>query len=325
MEEKNMRSRLILLGLLTLTLTLAACGDGGETPGAGSSTTTTSNENASLNKEDYPVFPDADAGADPAVSAEQGGKGFSGQGWETNTSFDLMGDPRAAKGGTLHDALEDFPGTLRIDGPEYNSLFNYGVTAMVYERLLDIDTTTMNFIPQLATHWQISPDKMTYRFRINPNARFSDGTPVTAEDVVASFDFIMQKSMQNPSTQMTYSKFERPVAESKYIVSVKAKALNWRNFLYFSSDLKILPAASLKGISGDQYLRDYNYKLVAGSGPYVIREEDIKKGVSISVRRRNDYWNAKARMNVGLYNFDELQFSIVRDENLAFEKFKKGE
>ena len=320
-----MRSRLIFPGLLILTLTLASCGGGEVTGPEGSSATTPSNANASLNKDDYPVFPDADAGADSAVSAEHGGKGFTGQGWETNTSFELMGDPRAAKGGMLRDALEDFPGTLRIDGPEYNSLFNYGVTNMVYERLLDIDTTTMNFIPQLATHWQISPDKMTYRFRINPNARFSDGTPVTAEDVVASYNFIMDKTLQNPSTQMTYAKFERPVAESKYIVSVKSKVLNWRNFLYFSADLKILPAAVLKTINGEKYLKEYNYKLLPGSGPYIIREEDINKGTSITARRRPDYWNAKARMNVGLYNFDQLQFTVVRDENLAFEKFKKGE
>ena len=46
--------------------------------------------------------------------------------------------------------------------------------------------TTLEYIPALATHWQISADKMTYRFRINPNARFSDGTPVTSDDVVAT-------------------------------------------------------------------------------------------------------------------------------------------
>ncbi len=56
---------------------------------------------ASLNKADYPVFPDADAGADPSVPAEQGGKGFTGKGWETNTDFDFIGDPRALKGGFL--------------------------------------------------------------------------------------------------------------------------------------------------------------------------------------------------------------------------------
>ena len=58
---------------------------------------------ASTDKNAYPVFPNADAGADPSVPAEQGGKGFTGEGWETNTDFDLIGDPRAVKGGVFRD------------------------------------------------------------------------------------------------------------------------------------------------------------------------------------------------------------------------------
>src|SRR4030095_6432301 len=77
---------------------LGACGGGDQTPKTGeTSAPAASNNNASFNKDDYPVFPNADAGADPAVSAEQGGKGFTGQGWETNTSFELPGAPRAGK------------------------------------------------------------------------------------------------------------------------------------------------------------------------------------------------------------------------------------
>ena len=280
--------------------------------------------NVSMNKDDYPVFPDADAGADPAVTADQGGKGCTGEGWETNVDFDFIGDPRAIKGGTLRDYLPDFPSTLRIEGPESNSTFNYGITAMVYETLLSLHTTTLAYMPSLATHWQISPDKMTFRFRINPNARFSDGTPVTAEDVVATYDFMMDKTLQAPSNVLTFGKLERPVAESKYIVRVKAKELNWRNFLYFGG-MAILPAHILKDLNGDRYLKEYNFKLVPGSGPYTIREEDINKGNSISVRRRKDYWAEKARGNVGTANFDELRFIVVRDENLAFEMFKKGD
>jgi microcin C transport system substrate-binding protein len=277
-----------------------------------------------MNKADYPVFPDADAGADPSVSAEQGGKGFTGKGWETNTNFDLIGDPRAIKGGVFRDYVQDFPGTLRMVGPESNTQFNYGVTALAYESLLGVHPTTLDYIPALATHWQISPDKMTYRFRIDPNARFSDGTPVTSEDVVASFDFLMDKTTQDPMEQITFAKLNRPVAESKYIVRVQAKELNWRNFLYFSGML-IFPAHVLKAMNGDTYLKEYNYKLLPGTGPYEIREADIVKGQSITVRRRKDYWGARARANVGQGNFDELQFVVVRDDNLAFEKFKKGE
>jgi len=121
-----MRSRLIFLGLLTLTL--AACGGGEVVDPGNSSTTTTSNEKASSNKDDYPVFPDADVGADPAVSAEQGGKGFTGQGWETNTGFDLIGDPRAAKGGTLHDAL--LPGAPPWRRPKSSGQFWFTATTL---------------------------------------------------------------------------------------------------------------------------------------------------------------------------------------------------
>jgi len=319
-----MTKRLIFLRILAVTLVLASCMGGDESTVGPESPATVSNDNASLDKDDYPVFPDADAGADPAIPADQGGKGFTGEGWETNTSFDLIGNPRASKGGSIQSHVLDFPGTFRTEGPESNTFFNYGVTNMAYESLLSIHPNTLDFIPSLATHWQMSPDKMTYRFRLNPNARFSDGSPVTAEDVVASYDFIMDKTLQAPMSELTYSKFERPVAESKYIVSVKSKVLNWRNFLYFSG-LAIKPASILKKINGDQYNKEYNFKLLPGSGPYTIREEDIKKGNGVVARRRPDYWNAKARANIGLYNFDELRFTVVRDEKLAFEMFKKGE
>jgi microcin C transport system substrate-binding protein len=311
--------------ITALALVITGCGKSSNPEvDSGSTATVAPSGPVSMNKADYPVFPDADAGADPSVSAEQGGKGFTGNGWETNTDFDLIGDPHAIKGGVFRDYVQDFPGTLRLEGPESNSQFNYGVVALAYESLLGVHPTTLDYIPNLATHWQISPDKMTYRFRINPNARFSDGVPVTSDDVVATYDFIMDKTLQAPMDQLVFAKLNRPVAESKYIVRVQAKELNWRNFLYFSGML-IFPSHVLKTLNGDKYLKEYNYKLLPGSGPYTIREEDVAKGQSITVRRRKDYWGEKARGNVGQGNFDELQFVVIRDDNLAFEKFKKGE
>ena len=72
------------------------------------------------------------------------------------------------------------------------------MTSLAYESLLGVHPTTLEYIPALATHWQISPDKLTYRFRINPNARFSDGTPVTADDVVATWDFMRRQDSRRP-------------------------------------------------------------------------------------------------------------------------------
>jgi microcin C transport system substrate-binding protein len=321
-----MKNRLLIL-IAGLSLAMAAGCGGGSSPAPESGSVSepvASSAPVSLNKADYPVFPDADAGADPSVPAEQGGKGFTGKGWETSTDFDLIGDPRALKGGVLRDYLPDFPGTLRLAGPESNSVFNQEIGGLAYEALLGVHATTLKYIPGIATHWQISPDKLTYRFRINPNARFSDGTPVTADDVVASYDFRMDPTIQDPMQQIILGKVNRPVAESKYLVRVQAKEVNWRAFLYFSG-MQILPGQVLKNVNGASYLKDYNFKILPGSGPYTIQESDVHKGLSISVRRRKDYWGIKARANIGLNNFDELNFTIVRDENLVFQKFKKGE
>jgi microcin C transport system substrate-binding protein len=309
-----------------LALAITGCGrSSNPEQGSTSSTSPTAPSGpVSMNKADYPVFPDADAGADPAVTAEQGGKGFTGKGWETNTDFDFIGDPRAIRGGVLRDWALNFPGTLRMAGPEWNTSVNYSINSLVYEGLLGLNPTTLDYMPSIATHWQISPDKMTFRFRIDPNAKFSDGTPITSEDVVASWKFQTDKTLQDLFFQTELGKLETPVAESKYIVRTKAKELGWRNF-EIAATMRIFPAHILKTVDGTAYLRDYNFKLLPGSGPYIVNESDIQKGKSISIRRRKDYWAEKYRANVGAGNFDEIRFTVIRDQNLAFEMFKKGD
>jgi microcin C transport system substrate-binding protein len=328
--EADVRVRLHgwLIGLVGAMVMIAGCG-GGSAPRpaatTGNAPPSADPSNVSLDKNSYPVFPNADAGADPAVSAEQGGRGFKGEGWETSTDFDLIGDPRAVKGGTYRSWLLAFPGTLRMAGPEWNTSINYGISALVYETLLALHPTTLKYIPVLATHWQIAPDKLTYRFRIDPNAKFSDGTPVTAEDVVASWTFHTDKSLQDLYFYTEFNRLEKPVAESKYIVRIKAKELKWSDFLMAASGLRVFPSHVMKGLNGAAYLKDYNFKLLPGSGPYTVNEGDIRKGAAVSIRRRKDYWAERYRASVGQYNFDELRYTVVRDQNLAFEQFKRGD
>src|SRR4029453_2670387 len=100
---------------------------------------------------------------------------------------------------------------MRIYGPEVTAFNFYWVQSLVYESLLGLHPTTLDYIPALATHWQISPDKTIYRFRIDPNARWADGVPVTAEDVVASWSLMMDKGLQDPAMPLIYGKFEKPV------------------------------------------------------------------------------------------------------------------
>src|SRR5436190_13642280 len=124
-----MRHPLLHPLVLLTACVAAACGGGTTNNQRPQSSTATapaaSRANVSTNKSDYPVFSNADAGADASVPAEQGGKGFKGDGWQTNADFDLIGDPHAIKGGVLRDVTYSFPGTLRMAGPEWNTSTNY--------------------------------------------------------------------------------------------------------------------------------------------------------------------------------------------------------
>jgi len=311
-------------GVVLAVAISASCG-GSETAGsAGSSASRVASGDVAMNKEAYGVFPDADAGADPSVPADAGGAGFTGEGWQTNTDYDLIGDPRAVKGGVYREYELDFPGTMRIYGPETYA-FNYMVQTLVYETLLGVHPTTLQFIPALATHWQISDDRLTYRFRLNPNARFSDGEPVLADDVVASWRLVMDESLNEPNQRLLFEKFDPPVAESPYIVRVTSRELNWQNFFNLVYYLPILPAHALATVDGATYLRDYNVRMLPGSGPYIVGEGDVVAGQTISLRRRTDYWAAQHRRNIGAANFDELRYITIRDQALALERFKRGD
>ncbi len=265
---------------------------------------------------------DSDSG-DRSVSSELGGSGFNGTGWQTKTTFLALGAQDALKGGSMVRSLADWPATLRQTGKDWNTSFNYLIASLCYESLLQIHPVTLEFIPQLATHWWISEDRKTYRYRINPSARWSDGKEVTAHDVVASYKLRMDPTLLDPSNILVFGKLEQPVALSKYIVEVKAKVENWRNFLYFSG-MNVFPTHEVS-IQGSEYLDQYQFSYTANSGPYIVQKGDIVRGKSITVRRRQDWWDAKNPAWVGLWNIDTFKFNVVKDINLAFEKAKKGE
>ena len=245
---------------------------------------------------------DTPPGADPSVSAEMGGAGFTGEGWQTEENYNILGDKNAVKGGSIVMSIPDFPGTLRTEGKDANSYFNRMAQYMMYESLLQLDPVTEEYIPYLATHWKISDDKMKFTFRINPDARWADGKPVVAEDVVATWKLLVDPGILEAYSNILYGTYEEPVAESKYIVSVKSKQLNWRQFLYFAASMAILPAHYIGNITGEQYLEKYQFEFIPGSGPYLIDLKDINKGQSIMIRRRSDYWAEKEKFNIGLNN-----------------------
>lgn len=311
----NIRRTFALVALVSISLLLSSCGSKDE-----KKTQVRKVETQPISIKTFDTPP----GADPSVSAEQGGNGFTGEGWETSSNFNVLGSSKAVKGGMITWSIPDFPATLRCFGKDENSYYTRMAQGLMYESLLDSDPVTQDYTPRLATHWKISEDKKDFKFRINPNARWADGKPVIADDYVATFKLLLDPGLLTGGAEYYKENFEMPVAESKYIVSIKAKKVGW---IYFASaaGIRLLPAHLLEGLSAKEYLEKYNYDAMPGSGPYYIKKEDVQTGRSITLRRRSDYWGVNEKFAKGMYNFDLIKTDVVQDETLQFEKFKKGE
>ena len=265
-------------------------------------------------------------------SKSDGGFGFESiaesQGWTTNLSPNISGDANAVKGDTLRFLADMvFPNTLRAFGKETRSQFNSALESLIYEPLLTFDSETFKLEPALATHWKVESDSLTFLFRIDPRARFSDGKEVTAEDVVATYKILIDEGHGDPNVYTFWSeKFNMPEAKSKYIVSVKAKKTEWRNLYSFSS-IMVYPSYYLNKTTGAEYIDAYQFEMMPGSGPYLLnnqRTTQENNGLVVLDRKR-DYWAASHYRNTGLYNFDVLEFIFINDENQEVERFFAGD
>lgn len=277
---------------------------------------------------------DTPAGADPSVSASLGGEGFEeiseSLGFQTYVAkpeeLVYFGDKRAVKGGEITIGEQTFPTTFRPEGQHSSLVVNTEMKGYLYETLLGTHPVTREYIPALASHWRISADKKTFTFRLDPNARWSDGKPVTTKDVISTWKLMTDPGILEPSSNLVYGKFEEPVAKSKYIFEVQAKTVNFRNLLYFGAAMYIYPDHEIGTITGKEFLEKYNFNMPAGTGPYYLNEKDVKMGQGWKLVRRQDYWAKSYDVSKYTANFDYVNYLVVKDNpRLMYEKFKSGE
>jgi len=242
--------------------------------------------------------------------------------WESNSEFKGFGSRDAKKGGTLKYVETSYPPSLRTVGKNANSTFNSMLTGLCYEAMLDLDPVTFNYVPNLAKRWAIAEDKVSFFFELDEKARWSDGKPVIAEDIVRSWELYTDPGIEDPFSIDYWNKYEKPIALSKSIVMIKSKQLNWRAFMSIGF-MTVLPGHVIEKTDGKLYLTEYQNKLMPGSGPYAY--ESSKVNEEIILNRRNDWWQKDAIKNIGYNNFDRLHFIFIQDENLVKLRFKKGE
>jgi len=230
--------------------------------------------------------------------------------------FDYV-NPNAPKGGRLSSTGTG--GTKTFDS--FNSFILKGDAAQGLGYLFDSLMTRALDEPDavyslVASSGDIAPDGRSVVFKMRPEAKFADGTPVTADDVVFSFNALKEKG--HPMYSLSLRDVVKAEALDAHTVRYEFKGDLIRDLPLTVAELPILS----KAFYTEQPFDQSSLKKPLGSGPYVIG--DYKPGTFVSYKRRPDYWAKDLPVNVGRFNFDEIRYEYYRDRTLELEGLKSA-
>lgn len=241
--------------------------------------------------------------------------------WETNMDDPFIGSPDALKGGTYKDHIQSYPLTFRLVGPNANDAFAGWNRAFTMDfALVRQHPVTDNFIPCLASHWKVMEDNRTVYYKLDPDARWSDGTPITASDFAFCYEMMTSPLIVDPFYNTHYAEvFESVEAVDKYVVKVVGSKPSWRP-LY---DYNLWPMPKHTITLNETWVKDANLVKQVGAGPYVISE--TLDGQRVVFSRVTDWWGEGKRYFTGLYNVDRIELMVIQDNDRALDHFKKGD
>ena len=241
--------------------------------------------------------------------------------WETNNEDPVFASPEAKRGGTFRTFMEAFPLTLRRVGPDSNGAFA-GYLRYNQMGLVAYHPNTRRPIPALATHWAFGADGRSIYYKLDPKARWSDGVPVTADDFVFSVQFHRSKEIVAPWYNNYYTERIRDVKRyDDHTIGVQGaepKPLAEMHYQYAFG-----PQPRHFHVLSDDWVPDYNWKIEPNTGPYQIGK--VEKGKYIELHRKADWWGNDLTYFQHRFNPDKVRVRIIRDRNIAFQHFLKGE
>ena len=244
-----------------------------------------------------------------------------------------FGSPEARKGGTVFMSLQDFPRTLRTVGPDANGSFRTYILddtqirfARRHPNVTEVGPNGHRFFPGIAREWAVDRPSKTVYVRIDPEARWSDGEPITTEDVFFTFFFNQSTYINAPWYNNFFNRtfagvtryddltFAVKLYEAKPNMNEQGARRSTRCRGTSTSDL------------GPDFVERYQWQFAPTStGPYVVLPEHINKGQSITLTRNDNWWARDQQVLQEPVQLRSHPLHVVRDKAKAFEAFKKGE
>ena len=239
--------------------------------------------------------------------------------------FDYV-NPDAPKGGEISLYA---PGTFDSMNPYARKGRAGRLSWMVYESLLGASEATGEPLPGdsynegyglLAESLEYDRGKTWVIFHMRPEARFADGTPVTAHDVVFSHNLFLDQGLRSYA-EAVRRRVTRAEALDDHTVRFEfAEGISRRSLIDQVGGTPVFPRAWYAETGAR--LDEPRLEAAPGSGPYQVRSSEVNR--SIVYERNPDYWGWHLPINKGRHNFDRIRIEYFADDNAAFEAFKAG-
>jgi len=251
--------------------------------------------------------------------------------WISNQNEPLFASDEAKQGGTLNSYMSSFPQTLRTVGPDSNGAFR-GYMLDNAPTLVTRHPNTLNWIPSLATSWAYGSDDKTVYFKLDPNAKWSDGQKVTADDYLFILTYHRSKDIVAPWYNDYYTTtIDNIIKFDDYTIAIQTVDKKDRdNLMIEAGGLQPRPKHFFKSITDknkdgmpDNFVRKYNFKPEPTTAAYYI--DKIKKGKSITFKHVDSWWGYENRYNKNRYNVNKIRFTVIRDNDIARKHFEKGQ
>jgi microcin C transport system substrate-binding protein len=244
--------------------------------------------------------------------------------WEDGAELPDIGSPEAKKGGIQYEAMQDYPRTLRHVGPDSNGSFRNWILDNVAVMLAHRHPDEFDYYPGLATSWAVSQATKTVYIKLDPDARWSDGEPVTADDYFFLFFFNRSEHIVAPWYNNWYGTQYTNISKyDDYTISLTMPEAK-PDMLTQALEHTPVPEHFYAQF-GPDFVDRYQWSFVPTTGAYYIKDEDIAKGRSVTLTRVENWWAQDKKFWRNRYNADQVYISVIRDTAKMFEAFKVGD
>jgi len=205
------------------------------------------------------------------------------------------------------------PRTLNPITVEAETSTRYITTGNIFERLMEYDPDEVKLKPWLAESYETSNDSLEITIRLRDDIKFSDGVPITADDVIFTYETIQNPGVDAAVSRAFYKNFKEVIKIDNRTVKFVLNEVYWKTFEAIGL-FEVLP----KHIYKFDNAEDFNKRRTSpvGSGPYIFERWDV--GQQVVLRHNENYWGHKPKIK-------KIVFKFISNDTAALQALRSGD